>query len=510
MTGTGHAVVLGAGFSGLLAAAVLAEHAERVTLVERDALPAQPSWPAGPFGGVAQARHGHLLLQSGARVLERLLPGFTAELSQAGARRLAMPGDLLALTAAGWLPRTGEASHAWSLSRTLLDSLVRARTLRRPAVTVLARTRATGLVGDARRVTGVRLRSLDAGTGSGMGSGTVAGTETVLDADFVVDATGRGSAAPRWLEELGLTPPAEERVDCGLVYATQLVAPPEPIAHDFPSVSVQTGAGHGPGRSGVIFPIEGGRWLVSLSGTRGAEPGLGQAAFHAFARALPSRLLADLLELCEPLDRIHRFGNTADRRRRYDRLVRGNGHWPEGFVVVGDGVGHTNPSYGHGLSVAALGIAAFAADLERRGLRAPGLGRRVQQHLAACGRAAWTFAVGQDLLYPGVVGAAPTSADLRAARLGERLHRAAFRPEGRRPADDALLADLVRIGTLTASPAALLRTAPRALLRRGAAASATPSGVASRAAVRVPAVPEPPLTARERSALSLARAVAPV
>ncbi|SEK87018.1 NAD(P)/FAD-dependent oxidoreductase [Streptacidiphilus jiangxiensis] len=498
MTGTGHAVVLGAGFAGLLAAAALADHAERVTLVERDVLPAQPPWPAGPFCGVPQARHGHLLLQSGATALERLLPGFTAELSQAGARRLAMPGDLLALTAAGWLPRTGEASHAWSLSRNLLDSLVRTRTLRRPAVTVLARTRATGLVGDARRVTGVRLRSLDAGT------------DRTLAADLVVDATGRGSAAPRWLEELGLTPPTEERVDCGLVYATQLVQPPEPLAHDFPSVSVQTGAGHGPGRSGVVFPIEDGRWLVSLSGTRGAEPGLGQAAFHAFARALPSRLLADLLELSEPLDRIHRFGNTADRRRRYDRLVRGNGHWPEGFVVVGDAVGHTNPSYGHGLSVAALGIAAFAAELDRRGLCAPGLGRRVQQRLAVAGRAAWTFAVGQDLLYPGVVGASPTTADLRAARLGERLHRAAFRPEGRRPADDALLADLVRIGTLTASPAALLRTAPRALLRRAGAASATASGAASRAAVRVPAVPAPPLTAHERSALSLARAVAPV
>lgn len=146
------AVVLGGGFAGMLTASVLARHAEKVVVVDRDRLPAGPVARAG----LPQARHGHLLMASGAASLEALLPGLTDALTAAGARRLALPGDLVTLTPHGWLPRTGEASHGWCLSRDLLDWIVRARVLADPAVELLQGVHGEGLVGDARRVTGVR------------------------------------------------------------------------------------------------------------------------------------------------------------------------------------------------------------------------------------------------------------------------------------------------------------------------------------------------------------------
>ena len=76
-----HAVVIGASMGGLLAARSLTEAYERVTIVDRDAL------PAGVQGrrAVPQGRHAHALLPHGQACLDALLPGFSAELVAAGA-----------------------------------------------------------------------------------------------------------------------------------------------------------------------------------------------------------------------------------------------------------------------------------------------------------------------------------------------------------------------------------------------------------------------------------------
>jgi 2-polyprenyl-6-methoxyphenol hydroxylase-like FAD-dependent oxidoreductase len=56
-----HAVVIGGSMAGLLAARVLVDHFERVTIVERDAYPSQPT----SRQGLPQASHVHVLLTQG-------------------------------------------------------------------------------------------------------------------------------------------------------------------------------------------------------------------------------------------------------------------------------------------------------------------------------------------------------------------------------------------------------------------------------------------------------------
>ena len=82
-----HAIVMGGSMAGLLAVRVLSEHFERVTLIERDALPLGPDQRRG----VPQGHHTHGLLASGRRVLDRLFTGISEELVAGGA----VPGDLL-------------------------------------------------------------------------------------------------------------------------------------------------------------------------------------------------------------------------------------------------------------------------------------------------------------------------------------------------------------------------------------------------------------------------------
>ena len=202
-----HAVVLGASVAGLAAAAALAHRFDTVTIVERDPIP-----PVGEGRrSVPQGRHAHLLLPAGLVALGELLPGIESDLVEHGAHvipasefrfnigvgRLALRNDRLAITGA---------------TRPLLEGVIRARVAALPGVTLDACRSVAGLTAteDRRRITGVRIAS---------GSHTAGET---LRADLVVDATGRRSDSPRWLEELGYDAPAEERMPVGVHYSTRL------------------------------------------------------------------------------------------------------------------------------------------------------------------------------------------------------------------------------------------------------------------------------------------------
>src|SRR5271154_2038324 len=76
-----HAIVIGAGMGGLMAARALADHYDEVTIFERDALPDSPE----PRKGVPQGRHSHGLLARGREILEQLFPGFTEQIVNQGA-----------------------------------------------------------------------------------------------------------------------------------------------------------------------------------------------------------------------------------------------------------------------------------------------------------------------------------------------------------------------------------------------------------------------------------------
>src|SRR5690606_17701603 len=93
-----HAIVIGGSMAGLCAARALAGHVGRVTIVERDRLPTDP----GERKGLPQARHVHILLAQGQRVLEQLFPGLTAELTEHGALLLDWTAESMTRFATGW------------------------------------------------------------------------------------------------------------------------------------------------------------------------------------------------------------------------------------------------------------------------------------------------------------------------------------------------------------------------------------------------------------------------
>ncbi|GAA0488369.1 NAD(P)/FAD-dependent oxidoreductase [Streptomyces stramineus] len=451
------AVVLGAGMAGLLAAAVLARHADEVVIIDRDDVPSAPL----ARKGLPQARHAHLLWSGGARTIEALLPGTHRRWLEAGARRIPLPTGLASLSPQGWIRRWPEMQYLIACTRDLLDHVVREQVLALPGVTLLTRAEPVTLLGDARKVTGVRVRN------------AADGTERELETGLVVDATGRGSHAPQWLAALGLPAVREEVVDSGLVYATRIFRAPDGT-ENFPVVNVQADARRPvPGQTATLVPVENGQWLVTLSGTRGGEPSKDPALFEPFARQVRHPVVADLITNAEPLTGVTVTHSTVNRRRYYERLTT----WPAGLTVLGDAVATYNPVYGHGMSVAAHSADALRRELNKRPLDDPELTRRVQRATGKTVDTAWALATGQDILYPHATGTQPPAA---ARLLRAYTDRLTLTATGRPSAARAL----ITVMTLSAPLTTLLH--PDTVI-------ATLRGPARRP------LPGPPLTAAELS-----------
>ncbi|WP_327229377.1 NAD(P)/FAD-dependent oxidoreductase [Streptomyces murinus] len=401
------AVVIGGSMAGMLAAAAVKDQVGSVEIIESHDLPEGPE----PRVGVPQAVHIHLLQSGGVDALEELLPGVIDQLAASGAHRIPVTTNMIIYSPEGWYRRWRRATHRlMTASRDLTDHVVREQVLKEPHVNVRTRSRAIGLLGDGRRVTGVRIRTSGEGEGDGEGE-----RETELRADLVIDASGRASRMPQWLAELGIGGLAEDRVDSGLVYASRMYRAPVPT-HGWPVVSVNADPRlPEPASAGGILPIEGDRWHVSLMGAPGGQPTRDADAFEPFARTLRHPIIADLLALAEPLTDVSITHSTANRRHYYERLRT----WPEGLVALGDSVAAFNPMYGQGLSVIAQGALALR-ELARGGL-VPGLSRRAQRAIARPVEAAWALTVGQDIHFATTTGRNPHFTDRLLQRYVNRL-----------------------------------------------------------------------------------------
>ncbi|MGH9263768.1 MAG: NAD(P)/FAD-dependent oxidoreductase [Acidimicrobiales bacterium] len=438
--------MVGGGMAGLLAARVLADRYAEVTIVDRDDLPEA----AVARRGVPQAHHAHALLARGEQVLEELFPGLTADLAAAGA----VTGDVLADTrmylSGHRLRPACSGLVAVSASRAVLESQVRVRVRALPSVRIQKRCDAVGLARAAagRAVTGVRvLRRADHSA------------EEVLDADVVVDASGRTSRAPSWLQALGIRGSEEERLALDVAYATRRYR----LGRDAlgGDLAVLHGLTPDHPRGGVLAIIGDDEAMLTLAGVIGDRPPRDPGGFDAFAASLRFPDIHDAIRNAEPLDDPVTYRFPASVWRHYERVP----DLPDGFGVMGDGTCSFNPVYGQGMTIAALQAVALRRHLERhRRLRA----RRFARELAKVVRPPWQMATGADLVFPGV-GRPRTRTQRLLGGYVARIHATAAR-------DPDVARAFVRVSGLVDGPQALLRPSTVwRVLRPGQPPTARPS-----------------------------------
>jgi 2-polyprenyl-6-methoxyphenol hydroxylase-like FAD-dependent oxidoreductase len=383
--GAQHVVVIGAGIGGMCAARVLSDHFGKVTLIERDELGDAPMHRKG----VPQSRHPHGLLDRGRRELNVLFPGLDDTLHARGGLDLDAGLDLATLQPEGWARRRRTGHQMLFASRLLIEAVIRARVKAISNVHFVEATEVTRLLaapGGAKRITGVETRRL--------GDNTV----SQIEADLVVDCSGRSSRAPGWLGELGYAPAEREVVDADAGYSTcWYQAPP---AGERPASWWWKGIFLNPSAVPVkpedfyfalTLPIEGDRFLLTLASWGGRPLPADHDSFAALCAKLRSPIVAEALAISKPISAIfHRRG----MQNIWNHYERWSG--PAGFVSVADAVCGFNPVYAQGMTSAAVCSRILGRAVSELEPADPGFPAEFYKRQAEFVRQPWALSVARD------------------------------------------------------------------------------------------------------------------
>jgi 2-polyprenyl-6-methoxyphenol hydroxylase-like FAD-dependent oxidoreductase len=404
------AVVIGAGMGGLSAARALADHFERVLVLEGDALPADPLDRAG----VPQGRHVHALLGGGQRALGELFPEFESDLVRAGAVpvrvgldvRVERPGfDPFPQRDLGW--------DSYAMSRPLIERIVRQRVEQCASIELRQRCRVQGLLPRAggAGVAGVRYTDPD-------------GNTDTATADLVIDASGRGTPTLDFLGATGRPRPEETTIGVDLAYATGVFAIPDDAPGEWKGVFCFPAGGR-ESRGSLLLPLEGHRWIATVGGRHGDNPPGDEAGFIAYAQSLRTPTVYNAIKHAKRLGDIARFRFPESVYRHYERLE----NFPRGVLPVGDAICRFNPVHGQGMSVAAQEARALSRLLAARAHEADplaGLAPAFFAEVSTLIATPWAAAAVPDFVHPDTRGERPANLE-QTLKFGTALGKLAAR-----------------------------------------------------------------------------------
>lgn len=375
------AIVVGGSVAGLLAAHVLSNHFEDVTLIEKDNYPDDDA----PRQGVPQANHVHILLVKGKMILENFFPELEKDLLKKGANKIDFLDDSRYRLPTGWAPKFKSGIITFTCTRILLENTIRDQIKKNSKIKIEQ---------------GVHITSLGIEKQNKIYAKTKDGKK--IQGDLIVDCTGRNTKTPTWLEDIGFSKPKETKIDSFIRYSTRRYTPSKKD-RNWKMLVILNKPTSNP-RIGGIYPIEDGKWLVGLYSIGKEHPPTDEKGFLEFTKHLESQEIYESLKDAVPDSEISGFHVQGSRKYHYEEMNL----WPENFIVLGDAVSVFNPFYGQGITSAALG-AKELDDMLVNGKLDQNFTKKFQKRLAKVISLPWVLGTSEDLRWPTTVGDKPTT-----------------------------------------------------------------------------------------------------
>jgi 2-polyprenyl-6-methoxyphenol hydroxylase-like FAD-dependent oxidoreductase len=367
--------------------------------------------------GTPQARHAHGLLVGGQFALEELFAGIDEDFVRAGGVPIRINQDLREeLADRDPMPQRDFGRIGFTMTRPLMEFVVRRRLSQSTNVVFRHGTRVLEIVAEpnGRRVTGVRCA-----TPEGDGNETLA-------ADLVVDASGRGQLTAVLLQSIGHPAPEETVIGIDLAYTTAIMNIPDDAPSDWKVLLTHNQAPRC-SRRGLILPIEGHRWIMSVVGIGGDRPPRTWDELLAYVQQLATPSIYRAVRKVNPIAELAQFGFPGSVWRHFERMKA----FPDGLIPIGDAICRFNPVYGQGMSVAAKEAVLIHRLLAARAMEhdpLAGLGPLFLAEAKPLIETPWTMAALPDLAFPSTRGDRPEDLE-HALQFAAALSRLAARDE---------------------------------------------------------------------------------
>ena len=390
------AIIIGGSIAGLLTARVLSEHFGEVLVIEKDKLVDKPV----PRRGVPQSGQTHSIHQKGAEIIQDLFPDLTWDFENSGVIPCDLGSEMRWFFYGEWMERNRSDVFVHWCDRPQLEWQIRKRVLALPNVQLLDDCKVVKLMTDfaGDRVTGVTVRLPDG-----------VGGKRPFTADLIVDACGRGSRVSQWLNHLEYpqVPVSEVKIDLG--YASGIFQLPENSKPSWKALLISAKPGLSQ-KLGLIYRMPNNQIKVLLAGWFGDHPPTELDEFLAFAKSLPQPDIYEQLRAAQPLAPVKAYKLPSNKWNHFEKASR----WPKGLCVLGDAVCSFNPSFGQGMTVAALHAIALGEQVQKsinqgKSLANSGLSRRFQKEAARIVGNPWMITTGEDLRFPEAEGPRPFS-----------------------------------------------------------------------------------------------------
>jgi flavin-dependent dehydrogenase len=377
------AVIIGGGIAGKLAARVLADYFQEVTILERDQEPKGPI----PRKGAPQGEHLHALLFAGHNGLEKLFPGITEKFHSGGAVKINSTKELVWFHHGVWKLRF-DGGHSTTLqTRPHLEWHIHQSIKNLPNLIIQYNQVVQNYLVNENRIVGVEL-----GDGS---------TQT---ADLIVDASGVSSLSTSWLNNQGIHIPTD-KVKIGLSYISKSYQLADSADKDW---AIKLIYPNPPQEKigGTISKVEGNRHIVTLIGyhneIKEKEVLKDDSNFIELAKKLPKPDIYEEIKNAAPLSKTSVYKVPHITWNHVDQIK----NLPEGLLLIGDTICRIDPVFGQGMSIAVLEALALQ-KLFQKSQNIKQITKSFHKRAEKIISPIWSMVIAEDFRYPETAGKKP-------------------------------------------------------------------------------------------------------